>query len=97
MNYCRDKMKYFPYKDKEKVDPDNIIYYTPRFDEYGIIIHDQGKSYIVISYCPWCGRKLPASKRDRWFDELEKMGIDDPFDADIPQEYNTDKWWKTVK
>lgn len=24
----------------------------------GIPIHDGGSSYIVINYCPWCGRKL---------------------------------------
>jgi hypothetical protein len=44
---------------------DKLIYYSPRADEYGIIIHDGGSSFSVIAYCPWCGAKLPESKRDR--------------------------------
>lgn len=42
---------------------DILIYYSRDFDEYGIIIHDGGASYSVIHYCPWCGAKLPESKR----------------------------------
>lgn len=44
---------------------DNLIYHSARDDEYGIIIHDGGSSFSVITYCPWCGAKLPESKRDR--------------------------------
>ena len=40
-----------------------LIYYSKRHYEYGIIIHDGGSSYSVIKYCPWCGVKLPESKR----------------------------------
>ena len=43
---------------------DRLIIYDSRFDEYGIIIHDGGNSYVAIGYCPWCGKKLPKSKRD---------------------------------
>lgn len=50
--------------------PDHLIYYSPRFDEYGILVHDGGSSMVGIQYCPWCGTRLPASQRDRWFDEL---------------------------
>ena len=32
---------------------------------YGLIIHDGGTSAVTIQFCPWCGSKLPASKRDR--------------------------------
>lgn len=97
MNYCCDKMKYFLYKNKEMMDPDKIIFYSSMFDEYGIAIQDGGESYIEICYCPWCGRKLPASKRDKWFEELEKIGIDAPLSSDIPQEYCTDEWWKKIE
>jgi hypothetical protein len=31
---------------------DNLIYYSPRDDDYGIIVHDGGSSFIVIAYCP---------------------------------------------
>lgn len=43
--------------------PDKLIYFSEKFDEYGIIVHDGGSSFSVISYCPWCGSKIPLSKR----------------------------------
>jgi hypothetical protein len=42
---------------------DNLIYYSQKFDEYGLIIHDGGSSFISINFCPFCGTKLPESKR----------------------------------
>lgn len=83
--------------DKSFDDPDILIFYTDVFDEYGIIIHDGGSSYLIINFCPWCGKKLPDSKRDRWFEELEKLGYDDPFDMKIPKEYTSDKWYTKDK
>lgn len=74
--------------------PDNLIYYSEKFDEYGIIIHDGGPSFSKISHCPWCGFKLPESKRDRWFDELEAQGFDDPFEQEIPSKYTTGEWYR---
>lgn len=73
--------------------PDNLIVYFPRFDEYGIIIHDGGSSVLTIAHCPWCGRRLPDSKRDRWFDELAAKGYTDPAQQEIPPEYETDAWY----
>ena len=92
-------MKYFISKKrvKDSFDSDDIIYYAPKFDEYGIVIHDSGESYIKIEYCPWCGKKLPESKRDLWFNELEKLGIDNPLETDIPDDFSSDKWWKNKK
>lgn len=53
-----------------------------------------GQSYITIDFCPFCGTKLPESKRDLWFERLEAMGID-PWDADSrPKEYQTDEWYR---
>jgi Domain of unknown function (DUF6980) len=72
--------------------PDVLISYIPKFDEYGIIIHDGGSSSISIYHCPWCGTKLPESKRDKWFDVLEEMGFDDPSEQNIPSEFNSDAW-----
>lgn len=43
---------------------DILIYHSKTWNEYGIIIHDGGASYSVIQYCPWCGAKLPESKRE---------------------------------
>lgn len=69
--------------------PDVLISYIEKFDEYGIIIHDGGSSSISIDYCPFCGTKLPESKRDMWFDELEVLGYDDSSEEDIPDKYKS--------
>jgi hypothetical protein len=73
---------------------DALVSYSAKFDEYGIIVHDGGSSSISIDYCPWCASKLPESQRDRWFDELEKLGITDPSEEKIPEIY-TDGRWRT--
>ncbi|GAB3968757.1 hypothetical protein GCM10029978_038780 [Actinoallomurus acanthiterrae] len=70
---------------------DAVIVYVAKFREYGLIIHDGGSSYIGIGYCPWCGSRLPESQRDRWFDELERMGID-PWGDEVPAEYENGRW-----
>jgi hypothetical protein len=74
--------------------PDNLIFYSYKFDEYGIIIHDGGPSYSLISFCPWCGSALPESKRDLWFDLLEELGYDYPMEQEIPQEFKSDQWYR---
>lgn len=73
--------------------PDYLIVYTSKFDEYGLIFHDGGSSFSEISFCPWCGSKLPDSKRDLWFDTLEQLGYDDPSNQEIPEEFKSDKWY----
>ena len=79
---------------KDRFDcPDALINYIDKFDEYGIIIHDGGFSHAVINYCPYCGTKLPESKRDLWFDTLEKMGFDNPTEQEIPEVFKSDKWY----
>ena len=92
MKFCCHNMEY--YLNLE----DKVIVYSSRFNEYGIPICDGGDSYIVISHCPWCGKKLPESKRNEWFDELEKLGFDEPMFNDlIPEEYKTSKWYEKNK
>jgi len=39
------------------------ILYISKFNEYGIPVLDGGSSYITLEFCPWCGTKLPPSKR----------------------------------
>jgi hypothetical protein len=63
-------------------------------DEYGLIIHDGGTSLRAILYCPWCGATLPASKRERWFDELAALGFDNPIVQPIPIAFTTDAWYR---
>ncbi len=77
--------------------PDQLVHYVDKFDEYGIIVHDGGRSCVRIAFCPWCGAKLPESKRERWFTELKKLGIDEPSDSDIPTKYETDAWYESIE
>jgi hypothetical protein len=95
---CEDMKRNVEYKNETlgKYDcPDNLITYVSKMDEYGIVIHDGGSSYIKIEFCPWCGAKLPESKRDLWFETLSGMGYKFPAGEDnLPEEFETDEWWK---
>ena len=73
--------------------PDRLMYYSARFNEYGLIVHDGGASYIVIEYCPWCGAKLPDSKRGEWFEKLAALGFDNPAGQNISREFMTGEWY----
>jgi hypothetical protein len=44
---------------------DVLIIHNQRFDEYAIAKQHGDSSVTMIQYCPWCGVKLPESKRDR--------------------------------
>jgi len=46
---------------------------------------------VVISYCPWCGARLPESQRDQWFREMERRRID-PWTGNVPAEFQDDRW-----
>jgi len=50
-----------------------------------------GDSFADIQYCPWCGKKLPQSVRNRWFEALQTMGLD-PGDDRIPPEFEDERW-----
>ncbi len=71
--------------------PDALVVFTARFQEYGLVIHDGGSSVVTIKFCPWCGRRLPDSQRDRWFEELQARGIE-PWGDDIPAELQDGRW-----
>lgn len=79
-------------------DPRINIYYSPKFREYVThLLNSPAKQ--CYFYCPWCGKKLPDSLRDEYFESLEKeYGIDDPFDKkqakQVPEEFKSDEWWK---
>ena len=79
--------------------PDFVISYIPKFDEYGLIIHDGGRSTYDMNFCPFCGSKLPKSRRSQWFEDLNRMGYNDPHNQQIPPEYKTRAWymWKKDK
>lgn len=73
---------------------DDVIGYSEKFDEYGLWIHDgpdgMANSWIGIDHCPFCGRTLPPSRREEWFDRLDARGLD-PETA--PDELNRHGWW----
>jgi hypothetical protein len=75
-----------------------LSYFAPH-REYSIKLSSSGGGQNIY-FCPWCGNKLPKSLADEWFDRLEAMGFDEPFeqcrtDPDFPEEYKTDAWWKS--
>ncbi|WP_154727099.1 DUF6980 family protein [Brevundimonas mediterranea] len=65
-----------------------MVRYDPRFDVYWT---PAGGAKQQLFFCPWCGERLPPSQRDRWFDELEALGIDPNIDP-IPSEYQSGAW-----
>jgi hypothetical protein len=73
---------------------DYLIGWSETFDEYGVWIHDgpggAASSWLVIQHCPFCGARLPATRRDEWFDRLEANGLD-PEDA--PDDLRRYGWW----
>ena len=78
----------------QNIKSNGIIYYNEVFDEYGIPLIEDGVSYILIKCCPWCGKALPTSKRSAWFEQLEKIGFENPlFRDDIPQAYKSSEWY----
>jgi hypothetical protein len=86
MQNCCAQMQY-------AVESDEIpILYTAKFGEYGVRVLDGGPSFIQLSFCPWCGRKLPESLRQAWFDELRRRGID-PAADNIPLEFSDERWY----
>lgn len=89
--FCCKNMSFYVMKYE-----DDIVKYNNIFDEYGIAIHDGGESIVKICFCPWCGKKLPKSKRDVWFDKLDQMGFENPFEDDIPEEFKSDEWRKNI-
>ena len=84
--YCCGKME------QHVSDPTTAIIFTPKFREFGISIVDGGSSKVLIQHCPWCGVELPSSLRDRWFDELEQLGLE-PEDDNMPDELTSAEWW----
>ena len=57
--------------------------YDNRFDEYWVTA---GSARQSLFYCPRCGEKLPASKRNAWLDAVEALGVD-PWRDEVPVEF----------
>jgi hypothetical protein len=68
------------------------VIYSPRFREFGVLV-DGGPSKQLIEFCPFCGAELPSSLRVRFFDELDRMGLELE-DPDVPLDFRSDAWWR---
>lgn len=64
------------------------------WNEYRINIPRNGNTSIPVRFCPWCSARLPESLRERWYQTLYNLGFHDPGNDKIPEEYNTDAWWR---
>jgi hypothetical protein len=86
LNCCAEMA--FHAKEKEQ-----IIVYDPITRRLGIKV--RGSVVQLISYCPWCSKKLPRELSKEFFgiifDELNADGQDDP---NLPTEFKSDLWWK---
>lgn len=81
--FCCSQMAY-------NIEEAKSVTYNEVFDEYSISIPEDDISGMSLSYCPWCGRKLPPGRREEWFSELEALGFDDPLlDDNIPEKFRS--------
>lgn len=83
--------------DAELKNKGTILHYSLRFREYGVKI-PKSTGCMLMDYCMFCGKKLPFSVRDEWYDILEKeYGLESPDEEDkkkVPKEFWNDEWWK---
>ena|SRR3984885_15857699 len=83
--------------DSELLNAETVLKYNPQYREYGIKI-PESTGCVLMDYCMACGKKLPLSLRDEWYDILEqKYGLESIGEEDrnkIPKEFFTDEWWK---
>lgn len=69
------------------------VSYDERFDTYEIQVGGDrsGRILQTLFFCLSCGAPMPKSRREEWFDEIEKLGID-PFGDAVPEEHQSDAW-----
>lgn len=91
-NHCCELMDMF------LKDPKIPLKYYPMAREYGMSLNHSSAVQLLF-YCPWCGKKLPESLRDKYFDLLEnEYHVEPEFDIqqdpNVPAEFKSDEWWK---
>jgi len=57
MGHCCEEMRMM-------VEEENSIVFIAKSRKYGVPIADGGSSFLLIRFCPWCGRELPAPPRE---------------------------------
>ncbi len=78
--------------------PDSPFHYSPKTREWSIKLGEFWKydswECLGMQFCPFCGYKFPESLRNKYFEELEVLGIDHWMEPEkVPEEYKSDKWW----
>jgi len=102
MKYCCKTMEEKLVKLDNSEKKNHSVVYDDQWRIYTIIFQNNYKKeekYLTeISYCPWCGTKLPSDLSDKWWDVLEEeYGITDPRNDEydqVPAEFRTDEWWR---
>ncbi len=69
---------------------DKRVYWSPAFDEYGLICQPSAE-VLVISCCPFCGSRLPLSRRDEWMAAVELTGWR-TWGGPMPKEFLSNAW-----
>lgn len=77
-----------------------MVVYHRKFREYGALF-SRSTVYMIMAFCCFCGKELPTSLRDEWFDTLEKeygieasMGMTKKEMKHVLSEFFTDEWCK---
>lgn len=84
-SYCCNNM--------EMLISEDVVIYNEVFDEYCFPLCEDRVSVVILEYCPWCGKKLPKSKREEWFVQLEALGYENPlYCEDIPKAFKSGEW-----
>jgi hypothetical protein len=71
---------------------DKRIYWSVIFEEYGLICQPSAE-ILHIKHCPFCGKQLPNSRRNEWFERLEAEGWKTWGDP-IPERMLSIDWWQ---
>lgn len=87
--HCCEEMEFFLSEGKVP------IRYFSQFREYSIQLSGR-EVFQDIYFCPWCGKKLPTSLREEWFEHVEKLigEFESTDDSRIPEEFRTCEWWQ---
>jgi hypothetical protein len=94
--HCCLDMAWFisgPVEDRHQ-GPNVVMLYIEIHREYRINMPRNGYRSTIIRFCPWCGQHLPKPLTKLWYDMLNSLGYADPGNDELPEEFNTDRWWK---
>ena len=95
----RNSTLYSEYSDilDRACDPQSTILYDPSIREFAMM-ENWGLAIIMISHCPFTGKKLPEPLEDAWRKTIDELlGTDDwSYDharEQLPDEYFNEQWW----